>query len=163
MMRFIWGSLLVGVFVWLGAVITQYMSDKEQLGAMRQVAAVQKANVAVYQQQAKLTDTVLHYREQQRSIQDAARQKTVRKLYEAQGKNEENSWNFDRPLPDDIADPLCLQYKAIIADGQCGQSATAQGAAGGTACSSATGTAERKEPGLVDQQSFEPRGGRKGG
>lgn len=157
------GAVIAGVVIWLGIIITGFIRDKEELAEMRQRNALYEANIEAYQRQAERTDTVLQYRERQKIVQDRARQKAARGIYEAQGeagedgqqqktgKNEKLLWDFDRPLPDTLTEPLRMQYKTITACGQGGQGGPAKASFDGASCSSAARVVDTQESGPLDK------------
>lgn len=145
------GAIIGGVVLWLGVFVTQSISDKEQLAQMRHINALYEAEIEVFQRQSAVTDAVLQAREHQRLTQDKARQKATRGIYEARGERGDGAWDFDRLLPDDIVEPLRLQYQAIASCGQGGESRATPKSFTGTACSSAAGAADSQGSGTVDQ------------
>lgn len=128
-MRYVAVSMAVGCLIWLGAIITQYMNDKEDLGELRLVNRLQEESIRTHRQEAERTDTVLRRREEQRGVQDVAWQKAVRQLYEAKEKRHdtEGQYGLDSPLPDDIVVPLRLQYQAIAAGNPSCESTASKG------------------------------------
>ena len=149
--RLFTGVVVGGVVIWLGVFITQVISDKEQLAQMRQINALYEAEIEEFQRQAELTDTVLQAREHQRLTQDKARQKATRGIYEARGGGAEEAGDFDRLLPGAIVEPLRLQYQAIAACGQGGESRAAQKSFSGAPCSTAAGAVDSQKSGALDQ------------
>ena len=149
--RLFTGAMVGGIVIWLGVFVTQFISDKEQLAQMRQINALYEAEIEVLQRQAELTDTVLQDREHQRLTQDKARQKATRGIYEARGERGEETWDFDRLLPDAIVEPLRLRYQAIAACGQGDESRATQKSFAGAACSTTAGTVDPQESGALDQ------------
>lgn len=77
------------------------------------------------QQEREVTNRVLVEREKQRAASDATSKQTQKQLYEAKPTAyDPKEVDIDRPLPDSIANPLCLQWETI-SSGQSGEDVTA--------------------------------------
>lgn len=149
--RFFAAAVLAGGIIWLGIFITQYISDKEELAEKRQTNALYEATFEVYQRQAELAESILEFREGQRLVQDTARQKAIRGIYEAREETGKSTEEFDRPLPHAIVGPLRLQYEAISAGSQGGHHNATKESFAGTPGAASAGIVNAQNPGPLDQ------------